>query len=88
LGVEVKSLEVRGPADFDKAFETVARERVQAVIVVSSRLMSLNRQRILDFAAKIGWFSFLVGERGLRRALCSATVPNSTSWFDGRVICG
>jgi putative ABC transport system substrate-binding protein len=52
LGVEVKSLEVRGPADFDKAFETVARERVQAVIVVSSRLMSLNRQRILDFAAK------------------------------------
>jgi putative ABC transport system substrate-binding protein len=52
LGVEVKSLEVRGPADFDKTFETVARERVQAVIVVSSRLMSLNRQRILDFAAK------------------------------------
>ena len=52
MGVEVKSLEVRGPADFDKAFETVARERVQAVIVVSSRLMSLNRQRILDFAAK------------------------------------
>ena len=52
LGVEVKSLEVRGTADFDQAFETVARERVQAVIVVSSRLMSLNRQRILDFAAR------------------------------------
>src|SRR5439155_19831051 len=31
---------------------TVARERVQAVIVVSSRLMSLNRQRILDVAAR------------------------------------
>ena len=52
LGVEVKSLEVRGTADFDQAFATVVRERVQAVIVVSSRLMSLNRQRILDFAAK------------------------------------
>ena len=52
LGVEVKSLEVRGTADFDQAFETVVRERVQAVIVVSSRLMSLNRQRILDFAAR------------------------------------
>jgi putative ABC transport system substrate-binding protein len=51
LGVEVKSLEVRGPADFDQAFETANRERVQAIIVVSSRLMSLNRQRILDFAA-------------------------------------
>src|SRR5437868_2035013 len=35
LGVDIQSLEVRRPEDFDSAFETAARERTQAVMVVS-----------------------------------------------------
>ncbi len=52
LGVQLRSLETRRAGDFDSAFEIVVRERTEALIVVSSRLMSLQSQRILDFAAR------------------------------------
>jgi putative ABC transport system substrate-binding protein len=52
LGVQVQSLEVRGRDDFAGAFAAANRERMEAVIVVSSRLMTLNRARILDLAAQ------------------------------------
>ena len=52
LGVEVHSLEVRQPADFERAFRTAATARVEAIVVVSSRLMSLNRQLIAELAAR------------------------------------
>ena len=50
LGVQVQSLEVRGRDDFASAFAAANRERMEAVIVASSRLMTLNRARILDLA--------------------------------------
>jgi putative ABC transport system substrate-binding protein len=52
LGVQIQSLEVRGRDDFAGAFAAATRERTEAVIVVSSRLMTLNRGRILDLAAQ------------------------------------
>jgi putative ABC transport system substrate-binding protein len=52
LGVHMQSLEVRGAGDFDTAFQAAAAERAEAIIVVSSRLMTFNRQRILEFAAR------------------------------------
>ena len=52
LGVHVQSLEVRGRDDFAAAFAAASRERMEAVVVVSSRLMTLNRPRILDLAAQ------------------------------------
>lgn len=52
LGVRVQSLEVRRAADFEAAFQAAAAERAEALIVVSSRLMTFNRQRVLDFAAR------------------------------------
>jgi ABC-type uncharacterized transport system substrate-binding protein len=52
LGLRMVSLEVRRPEDFDGAFQTALRERVEALIVVSSRLMSRERARILQFGAK------------------------------------
>jgi putative ABC transport system substrate-binding protein len=52
LGVQVQSLEVRGRDDFTGAFAAANRERMEAVIVVSSRLMTLNRARILELAAQ------------------------------------
>lgn len=52
LGVSVQSLEVRRAADFEAAFQAAAAERAEALIVVSSRLMTFNRQRVLEFAAR------------------------------------
>lgn len=52
LGVQVLSLEVQGPGDFAGAFGTAIRERMEAVVVVSSRLMTVNRSRILDLATQ------------------------------------
>jgi putative ABC transport system substrate-binding protein len=52
LGVQIQSLEVRNAGDFDAAFELAVSTRVEALIPVSSRLMTANRARILDFAAK------------------------------------
>jgi putative tryptophan/tyrosine transport system substrate-binding protein len=51
LGVQVQSLEVRGSGDFDPAFRTAAAARADAVIVASSRLMTLNQPRIIELAA-------------------------------------
>ena len=51
LGLQIQSLEVRGSPDFGEAFQAATRGRVEAVIVVSSRQLFLNRARILEFAA-------------------------------------
>ena len=50
LGMQIQSLEVRRLADFDGAFEAATRARAEALMVVSSRFMNLNRDRILEFA--------------------------------------
>jgi putative ABC transport system substrate-binding protein len=52
LEVQLQSLEVRQPGEFDGAFLSAERERIEALIVIGSRLMVLNRQRIGDFTAK------------------------------------
>ncbi len=52
LGVEVHSLEVRGPGDLDRAFRAAVGARVEAIVVVSSRLMLVNQQSITELAAR------------------------------------
>ena len=52
LGVEVHSLEVRGPGDLDRAFHAAVGARVEAIVVVSSRLMLVNQQPITELAAR------------------------------------
>jgi putative ABC transport system substrate-binding protein len=52
LGLQLQSLEVRRPSDFDGAFEAATRARAEALMIVSSRLMNLNRARISEFAVK------------------------------------
>jgi len=52
LGIQVQSLEVRSPSDFDAAFQAAHTGRAEALVVVSSRLMFFARDRILDFAAR------------------------------------
>jgi len=50
LGADIVSLEARKQEDFEVALKTAIRERIDALIVVSSRLMTRERLRILAFA--------------------------------------
>lgn len=54
LGVQLQSLEVREPPDFEGAFQALARERPDGLIVIGSRLIALQRQLIGDACAKQG----------------------------------
>jgi putative ABC transport system substrate-binding protein len=51
LGIEVQSLEVRGPDDFDGAFEAAKRGQPDALITVGDPLMTEFRKQISDFAS-------------------------------------
>ena len=51
LGIDVQSLEVRGPDDFDGAFEAARRLRLDALITVEDPLTASYRKDIADFAA-------------------------------------
>ena len=54
LGVELQSLEVREPGDFEGAFQALGRERAEALIVIGSRLIALHRHRVGDACLKNG----------------------------------
>lgn len=51
LGIEVQSLEVRGPDDFEGAFEAVRQQHSDALITVEDPLTGAYRERIVHFAA-------------------------------------
>jgi putative ABC transport system substrate-binding protein len=50
LGIEVRSLEVRGPNDFGGAFEAASKQRPDALITVEDPLTFNYQGRIADFA--------------------------------------
>ena len=52
LGIELQSLEVRSPNDFDKAFEDATRGRVGALFVMQDPMIGSNLKRIADVAAR------------------------------------
>jgi putative ABC transport system substrate-binding protein len=52
LGVRLQVVEVRDPADFDKAFSDMTRERAGAVTVMGSTMIIDERRRLVDLAAK------------------------------------
>ena len=51
LGIEVQSLEVRSPDDFNGAFEKARRQRPDALIDVEDPLTNSLHKRILEFVA-------------------------------------
>jgi putative tryptophan/tyrosine transport system substrate-binding protein len=54
LSVEILSLEVRRPGDFEAAFAAATRSRADALIAVEDPLTSGSAQRITEFAAEKG----------------------------------
>lgn len=53
LGLRLQLVEVRGPADFDRAFSEMTRERAGALTVGGGGLLNNYRSRLVDLAAKI-----------------------------------
>jgi putative ABC transport system substrate-binding protein len=49
-GVQLQPLPVRRPDDFDEAFKSAIDGRAEGLIVVSSRLLLTQRQKIIEFA--------------------------------------
>jgi putative ABC transport system substrate-binding protein len=54
LGIEILSLEVRGPDDLDSALEAAVQQRAVALIAVEDPLTLSNRQKIANFSVKNG----------------------------------
>jgi ABC-type uncharacterized transport system substrate-binding protein len=52
LGIEVQSLDVRAPDDFDGTFEAARRQHPEALITVEDPLTFSHRKRIADFTAE------------------------------------
>ena len=52
LGVRLQVVEARGPEDFDRAFSDMTRARAGAVTVQSTGIFFIERQRLVDLAAK------------------------------------
>ncbi len=51
LGVELQLLEARDDNQFGGAFETMAKERASALLVVADTIYIINRKRLVDLAA-------------------------------------
>jgi len=52
LRVEIQSLEVKGPDDFEGAFQAAIKKRAQALIVGGGGFFSAHQKRIVELAAK------------------------------------
>jgi putative tryptophan/tyrosine transport system substrate-binding protein len=52
LQIALQSLEVREPNDFKSAFDNAMRARIEAMIVIGSRLIALHHKEVGEFAAK------------------------------------
>jgi putative ABC transport system substrate-binding protein len=52
LRLQLQSFEIRGPDDYEGAFQAAAKRRTKALTVLSDSLMFANRARIVELAAK------------------------------------
>ena len=52
LGVQLRQIQVRDSTELENAFETITKERAGALMVLTGPLLTTNRNRIVDLAAK------------------------------------
>src|SRR5215470_7631477 len=50
LGMTVQVNAVRNEADFEGAFQTIGRERPEALVVLAENLIMFSRARVIEFA--------------------------------------
>lgn len=51
LNIEVESLALQSPDDFEPAFVTMARRRPDALFLVTDALTNMNQKRVIEFSA-------------------------------------
>jgi ABC-type uncharacterized transport system substrate-binding protein len=52
LGLQLQPFEARGPSDFDRAFAAMARQRTEALLVITDSTFTTHRTRLADLAIK------------------------------------
>ena len=52
LGIELRPMEARSVDDFDIAFASARKERLEALVVLSAPIMNIHADRIADLALK------------------------------------
>ncbi|HEY7318825.1 MAG TPA: ABC transporter substrate-binding protein [Candidatus Binatia bacterium] len=52
LGIQVQSLQVRSPGDFETAIKAASEGRVNALIILQNALINAHRARVVELAAK------------------------------------
>jgi len=52
LGVQLRQIQVRDSTELESAFETITKEHAGALMVLTGPLLTTNRNRIVDLAAK------------------------------------
>jgi len=52
LGLQLHAVEIRAAADFSKAFETLARNRITVFVLLNSNMFVANRPQLLESAAR------------------------------------
>jgi len=79
LGVQLQVLEARGPNELDGAFAAMARERAEALLVVSDVIFNNHRARLADLAAR----SRLPAAYGVRESVeAGGLMSYGTSFLD------
>jgi len=53
LGLQIRLIAVRGPDELDEVFSAIADERPEALMLFPSPMLFAQRNRIVDFAAKL-----------------------------------
>jgi putative tryptophan/tyrosine transport system substrate-binding protein len=52
LGIKLQALEVRTSGELDGAFDAIAREKPDALLILADRVFLHNRKRMMDFATE------------------------------------
>jgi putative tryptophan/tyrosine transport system substrate-binding protein len=81
LGVQLQAVKVERSEDFDKAFSTLAKGRVDAVYALGDSLFALNRKRIIEFAASNRLASLFSTRQGVEAGALVAYGPNFADLF-------
>ena len=81
LGFQLQSLEVRDSKDFDSVFETVTRDRAQALLTSPGAIFNTHQARIIEFAAKNRLPAMYTAPETVEAGGLMSYAPNQTDQF-------
>jgi putative ABC transport system substrate-binding protein len=85
MGIIVQPFGVREPDDLDDAFKAMTKDEPQAILMIADALVTLNRHRVIDFAAvhrlpAIYEYGFYVRDGGLMSYGVDLTEAYNPQW--------